>query len=187
MGADTVFGIDRYVNNAQVIALVSAPGGIQAADQVTAGGPQRLNVSEVLRGIYLQPGFTIAGVRLRPGQTAVLLLPYARDSYQPSVGPRLWAIREDGTVDTGDIFPPNSLESLEKVTVETIRTAIERGTPEVAGLCRQVEAVNAFGYISGLFKAYPPPHLPTGNGIDSERLRIGLEAIAAWKRSNRQP
>jgi len=139
MEADTPIGLDRYVDNAQVIALVNAADGSRDANPADSEGPLRLYVREVLKGIYLQPGFTIRGAKLRPGQTAVLLLPCTRGAYEDSdTRPRIWVIREDGSVDTGDTFVQNSIGEREEVSVEAIRTAIKTSTPEEIGISRQV-------------------------------------------------
>jgi hypothetical protein len=42
--------------------------------------------------------------------------------------------------------------------------------------------VNAFGLVSGLFKAYPPHKYFSGGGIEPDRIKDGLEAIAKWRK-----
>jgi HEAT repeat protein len=48
------------------------------------------------------------------------------------------------------------------------------------------ESVSAFGYISGLYKGFPPHPVRSAGGIQPDTMRQGLEVIANWVESHRQ-
>jgi hypothetical protein len=65
----------------------------------------------------------------------------------------------------------------------------KRALPALATLAERskdqqlsAEVVNAFGWISGLFKAFPPQKYFSGSGIEPDRIKEGMEAIARWRK-----
>jgi hypothetical protein len=48
------------------------------------------------------------------------------------------------------------------------------------------EVVNAFGYVSGLFRGFEPHKFWSGGGSSAEQIKAGMEAIDRWQREQRQ-
>lgn len=129
--ADIMPGVEWHVANATRIEIVRADDA------------RRVRVTEVLKGVDLEPGFILPAGNLQPGQSAVALFPYqypGKPEYTPM---SVWPMDADGNVHTHDV-PAESetgfgLRSDDfHVKLDFIKNAIAASSPEEAGLNSQV-------------------------------------------------
>lgn len=145
--ADILPGVDWYVRDAQIIALVRGASTTNAAD-----GSQDVTVQSVLKGIWLESKTTVSGVKLTTGQTAILLLPYAPIHYAPALSgstrsgrSMTWPLMTDGTLSTAGIPVQSTSKQIgrgmanePKADVNTVRAYIAQFSPEEVDLSDQV-------------------------------------------------
>ncbi len=168
--ADSVPGVDWHVENAQVAALVQAEGARDAEAFPPPKGQQRVLVREVLKGFDTRQTLLIPAKMLKPGQQAILLIPYQPPpSWEPTLQlkrmgepsvPTVWPIEGDQVrtlgvpaQTTGKFFEDTP------VTMKLVLDEIGRTAPEEPGLYAQLLTASLF-----------PEKLETFIGKDAERI-----------------
>jgi len=147
---DMIPGVDLYMRNAAVVLRVRAATVDESNVDPAPNDHQRLEVQEVLKGIFAPASLCWRRDTLAPGQEAIVLLPHkypARADLATrvdfTVDPReqgeklLWPISDRIVVDTGRVpryTTGGSNFGLGEITVESIRRAIGQIAPEEVGL-----------------------------------------------------
>ena len=146
--ADTISGLDWYVANAEVIAMVQA----QSVSSVAAPtGKQRLLVREILKGVETAQEYLVPEGTLRPDHPGILLVQYVPPNhYEPGIQTKreafpsllVWPMDFADSVDIGKI-PAHTGDGFMAasgniISLESLEKEIAASSPEQVGLNAQV-------------------------------------------------